>query len=366
MKEIKLKYLLWVFLSLVIVHSGYAQDITLKGQVWDDTLGEPMFGVNVSVKGTTNGVITDFDGNFVIKAKNKDVIIFSFIGYKDVTVVVKPGLNLSKVLMKEDTQLIEEVVVVGYGQQKKASSVGAISSAKGSDLLQTGSVNSVSEALQGQIPGVVAINTSAKPGDDAADLFIRGKATWGSASPLVLVDGIERDFNDVDVNEIESISVLKDASATAVYGVKGANGVILLTTKRGKNDKPTVNLTVNWGFKQPTSELTFSDYTTSMRMYNEAVVNDMAWDKLIPESTIAAWDYAYKTGNYGPYNDYFPEVDWWNEMVKDFGFQQNYNLNISGGTERMSYFASLGYLNDGDIYNIQKNADFDPRFYYKT
>lgn len=365
MKEVKLKFLLWLFLSMVIVHSGYAQDITVQGQVWDDALGEPMIGVNVSVKGTTNGVITDFDGNFTIKAKNNDVIVFSFIGYKDVTVVVKPGLNLSRVLMKEDTQQIEEVIVVGYGQQKKASSVGAISSAKGSDLLQVGSVNSVSEALQGQIPGVVAINTSSKPGADAADLFIRGKATWGSASPLVLVDGIERDFNDVDVNEIESISVLKDASATAVYGVKGANGVILLTTKRGKNDKPVVNFTANFGFKQPTSELTFADYSTSMRMYNEAVINDKAWDKLIPESTLAAWDYAYKTGNYGPYNDYFPEVDWWNEMVKDFGFQQNYNLNISGGTERMSYFASLGYLNDGDIYNIQKNNEFDPRFYYK-
>ena len=121
MKEVKLKFLLWLFLSMVIVHSGYAQDITVQGQVWDDTLGEPMIGVNVSVKGTTNGVITDFDGNFTIKAKNNDVIVFSFIGYKDVTVVVKPGLNLSKVLMKEDTQQIEEVIVVGYGQQKKAS-----------------------------------------------------------------------------------------------------------------------------------------------------------------------------------------------------------------------------------------------------
>lgn len=354
-----------MFLSLFIVQLGHAQDITVQGQVWDETLGEPMFGVNVSVKGTTNGVITDFEGNFMIKAKNNDVITFSFIGYKDVTVVVKPGLNLSKVLMKEDTQQIEEVIVVGYGQQKKASSVGAISSAKGSDLLQTGSVTTVSEALQGQIPGVVAINSSSKPGDDAAKLFIRGKGTWGNAAPLVLVDGIERDFNDVDVNEIESISVLKDASATAVYGVKGANGVILLTTKRGKNEKPVVNFTANFGFKQPTANLEFADYSTSMKMYNEAVTNDRDWAKLIPESTIAAWDNAYRTGNYGPYNDYFPEVNWWDEMVDSFGFQQNYNLNISGGTDRMAYFASIGYLNDGDVFDIPKNNEFDPRFYYK-
>lgn len=365
MKVEKIRCLLLIIMSFFVVHYGYAQDISIKGQVFDQTLGEPMIGVNVSVKGTTNGVITDFDGNFIIKAKKNDVLVFSFIGYKDVVVVVKPGLNLSKVLMSEDTQQIEEVVVVGYGQQKKASSVGAISSTKGTDLLQVGSVTTVSEALQGQIPGVMAINTSSKPGDDAADLFIRGKATWGSASPLVLVDGIERNFNDVDVNEIESISVLKDASATAVYGVKGANGVILLTTKRGKNEKPVVNFSANFGFKQPTVDLDFADYITSMKMYNEAVTNDKDWTKLIPESTISAWENAYRTGNYGPYNDYFPEVDWWNEMVKDFGFQQNYNLNISGGTERMSYFASLGYLNDGDIYNIQKNDEFDPRFYYK-
>lgn len=365
MKVEKIRCLLLIIMSFFVVHYGYAQDISIKGQVFDQTLGEPMIGVNVSVKGTTNGVITDFDGNFIIKAKKNDVLVFSFIGYKDVVVVVKPGLNLSKVLMSEDTQQIEEVVVVGYGQQKKASSVGAISSTKGTDLLQVGSVTTVSEALQGQIPGVMAINTSSKPGDDAADLFIRGKATWGSASPLVLVDGIERNFNDVDVNEIESISVLKDASATAVYGVKGANGVILLTTKRGKNEKPVVNFSANFGFKQPTVDLDFADYITSMKMYNEAVTNDKDWTKLIPESTISAWENAYSTGNYGPYNDYFPEVDWWNEMVKDFGFQQNYNLNISGGTERMSYFASLGYLNDGDIYNIQKNDEFDPRFYYK-
>ena len=231
--------------------------------------------------------------------------------------------------------------------------------------MRVGSVTSVSEALQGQMPGVTAINTSSKPGADAADLFIRGKATWGNASPLVLVDGMERDFNDVDVNEIQSISVLKDASATAVYGVKGANGVILLTTKRGSNKKPVVNFSANFGFKQPTTKLEWADYPTAMKMYNEAAANDGMWDKVIPESTIAAWQHAYATGNYGPYNDYFPQVDWWSEMVGNFGFQQNYNLNITGGTERMSYFASIGMLNDGDIYNTKKQDEFDPRFYYK-
>lgn len=365
MKNMKVKYLLALLLIVCSVATGYAQQITVKGQVWDEVLNEPLIGVNVSVKGTTNGVITDVDGNFTIKVQKNQVLIFSFIGYKDVEIVVKPNLNLSRVIMSESLQQIEEVVVVGYGQQKKASSVGAIATTKGEDLLRVGSVTSVSEALQGQMPGVTAINTSSKPGADAADLFIRGKATWGNASPLVLVDGMERDFNDVDVNEIQSISVLKDASATAVYGVKGANGVILLTTKRGNNKKPVVNFSANFGFKQPTTKLEWADYPTAMKMYNEAAANDGMWDKVIPESTIAAWQHAYATGNYGPYNDYFPQVDWWNEMVGNFGFQQNYNLNITGGTERMSYFASIGMLNDGDIYNTKKQDEFDPRFYYK-
>ena len=365
MNSVKLKSLLLVLLSLFFVLPLCAQEITVRGQVWDEVLNEPIIGANVSVKGTTNGVITDIDGNFVIKAKKNDVIVCSFIGYKDVTVVVKPNMGVTRILMKEDSKMIEEVVVVGYGIQKKASSVGAIAVTKGESLLQVGSVTSVSEALQGQMPGVTAINSSSKPGADAAELFIRGKESWQSTSPLILVDGIERNFNDVDVNEIESISVLKDASATAVYGVKGANGVILLTTKRGKNEKPVVNFTANFGFKQPTINLEFADYVTSMKMYNEAVANDNVWEKLIPESTISAWENAYKTGNYGPYNEYFPDINWWDEMVNDFGYQQNYNVNISGGTERMTYFASLGYLNDGDIYNIQKQDGFDPRFRYK-
>lgn len=361
-----MKYVFALLLLVVCSIGGYAQQhINVTGQVWDEASNEPMIGVNVMVKGSSNGVITDIDGNFNIKVEKNQTLVFSFIGYKDVAIVVKPNLKLSKVLMSENTQEIEEVVVVGYGQQKKASSVGSITTTKGDDLLRVGSVTTVSEALQGQMPGVVAINTSSKPGADAAELFIRGKATWGNASPLTLVDGVERNFNDVDVNEIESISVLKDASATAVYGVKGANGVILITTKRGQNKKTVVNFSANFGFKQPTTKLEWADYATSMKMYNEAAANDGMWDKIIPESTISAWEHALATGNYGPYNDYFPQVDWWNEMVRNVGFQQNYNLNISGGTERMSYFASVGMLNDGDIYNTKKQPEFDPRFYYK-
>lgn len=364
MRNIKFRLPFAVIFFVASVCSLYAQDVTLKGQVWDEVLNEPLIGVNVIVEGTGQGVITDFDGNFVLKAKKNQVLIFSFIGYKDVKLVVKPGMNLSRVVMSEDTQQIEEVVVVGYGQQTKASTVAAISTTKGDDLLKVGSVTSVSEALQGQMPGVTSVTSSSKPGA-AASIFIRGKASWENTSPLCLVDGVERNINDVDVNEIETISVLKDASATAVYGVKGANGVILLTTKRGTNEKPVVNFSANFGFKQPTTELDWADYPLSMKMYNEAVANDNLWEKYIPQSTISAWEHAYATGNYGPYNDYFPEVNWWDEIVSDFGVQQNYNLNIRGGTERMAYFASVGYLYDGGIYDLQKHEDFDPSSYYR-
>src|SRR5690606_17590834 len=212
---------------------------------------------------------------------------------------------------------------------------------------------------------VVAINSTGKPGESQAAVFIRGRGSWNNNSPLVLVDGIQRNMNDVDINEIESVSVLKDASATAVYGVRGANGVILVTTKRGSNTAPKVNFTAGMGLKQPTAKIDWADYITSMHMWNEAAANEKQWNKLIPESTLAAWEHAYATGNYGPYNDVFPQIDWYDVMVRDVGFSQNYNLNVRGGTENMSYFASAGYQHDGDNYNIEKQADFDPRNYFK-
>lgn len=329
-----------------------------------DIKGIPVIGATVKELGTTNGTVTDVDGNFSLNTSPEGTLEVSYIGYQSQKIKVVSGKLLS-ITLKEDTEILEEVVVVGYGQQKKESLVGAIVATKGENLLKVGGVNSVSESLQGQMPGVIAENSSSKPGSDAATIFIRGKATWGDASPLVLVDGVERNFNDVDINEIESISVLKDASATAVYGVKGANGVILLTTKRGENKAPVVNFSANFGFKQPTVKMSFADYPIAQQLFNEAVINDGQWEKLIPETTINAWKNAFATGNYGSYNDYFPQVNWWDEVMDNFGFQQNYNVNIRGGTERMTYFVSLGMLNDGDIYKTEKQSEFDPRFYYK-
>lgn len=359
----KLKKLFLLGLLLIPLNV-VAQTNIVTGNVRDANTNEELIGVTVKIKDSQSGTVTDIDGNFRLNADPGHILVFSYVGYKDQEIRIGDQKNI-QVLLTDDIEVLDEVVVVGYGVQKKASAVGSIASAKGDDLLKTGGVNSVTEALQGLMPGVVSISSSAKPGAEASELYIRGKGTWGDASPLILVDGIERNFNDLDMNEIESISTLKDASATAVYGVKGANGVILVTSKRGKKQKTEVNFSSNIGFKQPSSKIDWADYVTSMRMYNEASINDRQWDKVIPESTIDAWLNAYATGNYGPYNDYFPEIDWWDETVKKVAVQQNYNLNVRGGTDRMRYFASLGYLNDGDVYKTEKQKGFDPSFNYQ-
>lgn len=362
-KTIKLSILTCVLL-LAGTLTGFAQQ-SVKGKVLDEKTGDPLIGVSVTVQGTSQGTITDFEGNFQLTLRKEETLQLTYIGYLPQTQRVSPGTANLVVRMREDTQVLDEVVVVGYGTQKKASSVASIVQTKGEEMLKVGNLNSVSEALQGKLNGVITINNNAKPGANTAEIYIRGKASWGSTAPLTLVDGVERNINDVDMNEIESISVLKDASATAVYGVKGANGVILITSRRGESKKPSVNFSSNLGIKQFTTNMNFADYLTSMEAYNHAVANEKDWSKQIPQSTMDAWRNAYATGNYGPYNDVFPEVDWFNELVRDYGVTQNYNLNINGGDDFMKYFVSVGYQEDGDNYKIEKQKDFDPRYWYR-
>ena len=346
----------------VIRSEAAQQGIAVSGIVSD--VDGPLTGVIVTIKGTTVGVATDIEGKFNITVPSgESVLVFSFIGYA-VQEIKVGDRTVIDVVMAESVQELEEVVVVGYGTQKKVTMVGSVAQVKGDDLLKTGAITSVSNAIQGLMPGVVAIASTSKPGADEAEIHIRGIGTWHSSAPLCLVDGVERDFNDVDPNEIESISVLKDAAATAVYGVKGGNGVILITTKRGTNQRPVINLTANFGFKNPTRMPEYTDYITAMEKWNEAVANDMDWQSLIPESKIAAWQNAYATGNYGPYNDYFPEVNWYDEMIKPWGASQQYNLNIRGGSNFAKYFVSFGFLNEGDIFRTEKTELFDPSFNY--
>ncbi len=364
-QSMKLKWMCLLFLSLLLSPPLlWGQNHSIKGQIVDAKSNEPLIGVNITVEGTSNGTISDVDGHFTLTATPDAVLKISYIGYREILLKVADLKKDAIISLEEDSKQLEEVVVVGYGVQKKVTSVGSITQTGGNELMKGGSVNSVSEALQGKLNGVVAINSSGMPGDNEVKMYIRGKSTWDNTDPLVLVDGIERNMNDVDMNEIESISVLKDASATAVYGVRGGNGVILITTKRGTDTAPVINFSANYTFKSPTTSMKLADHVTAMQAYNMAMVNDASWDKLIPQSTIDAWSRAYAEGNYGAYNDVFPYVNWWDELITG-GFTQNYNINIRGGTDYMKYFASAGYQGDGDIYDLKKNDDFDPRHTYK-
>ena len=364
-QSMKLKWMCLLFLSLLLSPPLlWGQNHSIKGQIVDAKSNEPLIGVNITVEGTSNGTISDVDGHFTLTATPDAVLKISYIGYREILLKVADLKKDAIISLEEDSKQLEEVVVVGYGVQKKVTSVGSITQTGGNELMKGGSVNSVSEALQGKLNGVVAINSSGMPGDNEVKMYIRGKSTWDNTDPLVLVDGIERNMNDVDMNEIESIAVLKDASATAVYGVRGGNGVILITTKRGTDTAPVINFSANYTFKSPTTSMKLADHVTAMQAYNMAMANDASWDKLIPQSTIDAWSRAYAEGNYGAYNDVFPYVNWWDELITG-GFTQNYNINIRGGTDYMKYFASAGYQGDGDIYDLKKNDDFDPRHTYK-
>ena len=257
-----------ILLLLAVPLKGYGEEIPSSQGVLQNTVkvtgtvkdanGEPIIGANVMVVGTATGVITDIDGNFSLNVPVRSKLQISFIGYKEQVVSVKKGISLN-IVLEEDAQMLGEVQVVAYGVQKKVSVTGAISSMKGDELLKT-PAGSISNILSGQVTGVSSVQYSGEPGADAADIYVRGIATFtGSASPLIQVDGVERDMSQIDPNEVESITVLKDASATAVFGVRGANGVILITTKRGAEGKAKISFSTSAGVNVRTKELEFAN-----------------------------------------------------------------------------------------------------------
>ncbi|EJX00885.1 secreted protein containing TonB-dependent receptor, plug domain protein, partial [gut metagenome] len=266
-----LRWLPVLFLVLA-AQTALAQTKEVTGVV-SDAFG-PVIGASVLEKGTTNGVITDLDGNFKLTVSSDNAVLqVSYVGYSTQEIATK-GKKSFRIRLKEDAEMLQEVVVVGYGAQKKESVVGAISQISTKELLQSPSAN-VSQAIAGKIPGVITAQTSGAPGADDTQIFIRGRATFaGDGQPLILVDGVERSFSQIAPDDIESISVLKDASATAVYGVRGANGVMLITTKRGKEQKPTVSLTANWQIQTPTREDTYLNSYESVKLLEEALAND--------------------------------------------------------------------------------------------
>ena len=356
----------------------------VKGTVVDET-GEPVIGATVLVVGgsASQGTITDMDGNFSINVKPGQKLKITYIGYDESIVAAKEGM---KVQMKTSGAVsLNTVEVVAYGVQKKVTMTGAISSVKSDDLVRT-SVGSVNNVLGGQLSGVTTVQYSGEPGDDAAEIFVRGKATWGDSQPLIQVDGVERTMADIDPNEIESVTVLKDASATAVFGVRGANGVVLITTKRGSQGKAKISVSTSWTALSPTKMVEQASSLEYANFYNQMSENDY-WqtanlavangkyssleaymaEKPFSKSFSDAIIQKFATGT-DPIR--FPNTRWADYIMKDVTLQQQHNLNISGGTDRVKYFISAGYYSqDGLFKEFGANYDFGyqyHRFNYRS
>ncbi len=347
------KSVLLVILILVSQNLLWSQESTIRGVVRSAVDKESLPGVTVVIQGTVQGTITDIDGRFTISASPTDRLRVSFIGFR--TQVIEVGARTDfEILLEPSVEQLDEVVVVGFGVQRKESVVGAITQVGSKDILESG-VPNIANAITGKLSGVVTIQNSGKPGSNP-EIMIRGKSTWAGSAPLFMVDGVERSFTEINPNDIASISVLKDASATAIYGTKGANGVFLITTLRGQVGKPVMNFSYNFGAKTPTAYPTYYDSYKTLTAANEAMKNDNNWSNLYSQQELQHYkdqDLPYK----------YPSVDWFNELVKT-GVTQNANFNVRGGTERLKYFGSFGYLHDGDIINTQKQGFYDPRFYY--
>lgn len=357
--------LTWALLSLALPKHALASNLTgessvvlqqskekvVKGQVTDDS--GPVIGATVKIKGTSVGAITDFDGNFSFKAQPGQTIEVSYIGYDTKTIVYK-GESLLKIRIKEsESQSLEEVQVIAYGAQKKVTVTGALTSI-GSDEIMKSPVGNMANALSGKVPGLSSVQASGQPGSDGATLFVRGvgSLTTGLSSPLCLVDGVERSFTQIDPNEVEDITVLKDASATAVFGVRGANGVILVTTKRGTKGKAKISFSTSASVQLPTNIPEFANSYEYANAYNAAQLRDgVAEDKLMFSPEVIE---KFRTGS-NPV--LYPSVSWTDLLIKNAALQSQHNISVSGGSDRVRYFASLGIFTQGGLFEIMHDND---------
>ena len=359
--------LLWLVPSVV-----FAQTLTVEGTVHDET-GAPLIGATVKVQPRGNGTVTDVDGRFRIPQVERGATLeFSYMGY--LTQTRKADGRVISVTLQPDDKNLEEVVVIAYGQQKKVTITGAVSAVNGDELLKAPVAN-VANALQGKLPGISVVQPSGMPGDDEPTIRVRGIGSLNSADPLVLVDGVERPFSQIDPNEIEDISILKDASATAVFGVRGANGVILVTTKRGEPGKASVTVSASAAVQQISKFVDFADSYTYGKMWNYTAITDA-----LP---MDQWPGTTNIADYTPYNDTgirfsqdvmehfrtgdmpvtFPNTDWIKYMMNDAAWQERANVNVKGGTERVRYFVSAGFMHQNSLFKVFSDNE-DETFRY--
>ena len=361
----KIPYLFLLMLFSFVTASAQ-KGITVRGTVLDSN-GETIIGASVVLKGNNSiGTISDIDGNFVLTVPNeKSTLIVSYVGMKpqEVKVVSK---GLFKVVLEDDTKQLEEVVVVGYGQQKKASVVGAITQTTGKVLERAAGISDIGAALTGNLPGVITTQSSGMPGEEEPKITIRGTSSWNNSDPLVLVDGIERPMSSVDIASVQSISVLKDASATAVYGVKGANGVILVTTKRGTEGAAQINIAANATMKIPSKLPNKLDSYDALMARNMAIEHELSlypdsWSYIKPQSIINK----YRNPANLEEAERYPNVDWQDVLFKDYAMSYNANVNVSGGTRFVKYFASVDYVHEGDLFDVFDNGrDYNSGYGY--
>lgn len=335
------------------------ETFTFSGVVKDEQ-GQPVVGAFVMEKGTSNGVSTDFDGRWSIKVSNPDaVLFFSCLGFRDQEIRPGSARNLT-VTMVEDMQKLDDVVIIGYGTQTRATVTGALSIVD-TEELKAAPVASITNVLAGAVPGVASVQTTGQPGADAAQIYIRGIGSLSSASsrPLVLVDGVERDFSQIDPNEIENFSILKDAASTAVFGVRGANGVILITTRRGEEGKPQISVSTNTGLQQPCSMVEQVGSYEYASFWNMKMQNDGVTDR--SEYFTREAIEAYRTGS-DPIM--YPNMNWKKLMFNDVFLQSKNNVNISGGGDKVRYFVSLGYLYQNGVVKQLETLSYNNNYSY--
>ena len=324
-----------------VVEINDQQKQTVKGTV-KDANGDPIIGATVKVKGSTGGTVTDIDGKFTLDAPAGAELEVSSIGY--LKQIVKAKGNIA-IVLKDDSQTLDELVVVGYGVQKKENLTGAVASMN-AEKLATRPVSSLSSALAGEMAGVTAVQTSGAPGGQNASITVRGQNSVNAASPLVIVDGVPGSMNVINPAEIESVTVLKDAASAAIYGVQAANGVILITTKKGKTGKTTVSYNATFSWSSLLSKLDLVDAYGYAYLYNEAYLNDHPGaTKPFSDETVEK----YRTGK-------LPSTDWYKEALTGSGFEHQHNLSLSGGNDKTTYNMYLGYLSqDG----VTKDIDYN-------
>ena len=354
------------------------QGVKINGTIVDET-NAPIPGVSVIIQGTTTGTVTDINGNFELTVPKGGVLQVSFIGFGTQEIAITGEISVLNIVLKEETENLEEVVIVGYGVQKKETVTGSLSSVSADELVEQ-PVSNVTQALAGRLPGLIANQAGGRPGNDAATIKIRGISTLDAgagSNPLILIDGVERDqsaLSFLDPNEIENLSILKDASSTAVFGVRGANGVILVTTKRGKVGPAKMVYKGSMAVLVPDRSIKVLDsykQTGLLNEYQGYEMNSTDPTAPYPQSVRDRFKGVINGNPISPTDPFFyPSTDYAEVMLKDYALQQQHNFTFSGGTEKLKYFASLGYFDQGGMFeNINPELDKSTsykRYNYRT